>query len=197
MDTGQIIIVNLSKGRVGEDASNLLGSLVITAIQLAAMSRADVPQEQRRDFYLYVDEFQNFATESFATILSEARKYRLNLTLANQYLAQMDEATAAAVFGNVGSLLCFQTGSHDAELLAEELGHPVTPQDLLGLPRYEAYVRLLFNGQPSRPFSLRTLAPASTMTDPRRVDIIRRGSRRRYGRPVQDVARAIENAFVG
>src|SRR5581483_3305573 len=144
-----------------EDASSLLGSLVITTLQLAAMSRADVPEQARRDFFLYVDEFQHFATESFATILSEARKYRLNLTLANQYLAQMDEATSAAVFGNVGSLLCFQVGASDAEQLAEQLGHPATSQDLLGLPRYEAYVRLLMDGHPSQPFSLRTLAPMS------------------------------------
>jgi hypothetical protein len=195
MDSGQILVVNLSKGRVGEDASNLLGSLLITAVQLAAMSRADIVEEQRRDFYLYVDEFQNFATESFATILSEARKYRLSLTLANQYLAQMDEAMAAAVFGNVGSLLCFQAGANDAEFLAEQLGHEATAQDLLSLPRYEAYARLLVDGQPSRPFSLRTLAPTSTATDPRRASIIRRGSQRRYGRPVEEVARTIEHAF--
>ena len=108
------------------------------------MSRADTPEHQRRDFSLYVDEFQNFATESFATILSEARKYRLSLTIANQYLAQMDEATAAAVFGNVGSLLVFQVGASDAEALADQLGGGVTPQDLLALPRFTAYVRLAY-----------------------------------------------------
>ena len=106
-----------------------------------------------------MDEFQNFATDSFATILSEARKYRLSLTLANQYLAQMDEATAAAVFGNVGSLLVFQVGATDAEPLAEQLGGDVTPQDLLALPRYTAYARLLIDGMPSRPFSMETLPP--------------------------------------
>ena len=122
MDEGRVLIVNLSKGRIGEDASNLLGSLLISSIQLAAMSRADMPEKERRDYFLYVDEFQNFATESFATILSEARKYRLSLTLANQYLAQMDEATLDAVFGNVGSLLVFQVGARDAEVITAQLG---------------------------------------------------------------------------
>src|SRR5207248_1255541 len=106
-----------------------------------------------------VDEFQNFATESFATILSEARKYRLSITLANQYLAQLDEATSAAVFGNVGTLVSFQVGPDDAEVLAVQFGGDLTPQDLLRLPRYQAYVRLLIDGQPSRPFSMQTLPP--------------------------------------
>lgn len=194
MDEGRVLIVNLSKGRVGEDAANLLGSLAITALQLAAMSRADVSEAGRRDCYLYVDEFQNFATESFATILSEARKYRLCLTLANQYLDQMDEATAAAVFGNVGSLLCFQVGANDAELLATQLGGPATPEDLLALPRYDAYLRLLIDGQPSRSFSLGTLPPSQPQ-DATRSEVIRRVSRRRYGRPVAQVTAEIEQAF--
>ncbi len=138
LDEGRILIVNLSKGRIGEDGTTLLGSLLVTSIQLAAMSRADLAEQARRDFFLYVDEFQNFATDSFATILSEARKYRLSLTLANQYLAQMEEATLEAVFGNVGSLLVFQVGARDAEALAEQLGGDATPQDLMALPRYRA-----------------------------------------------------------
>ncbi len=194
MDRGQVLIINLSKGRVGEDASSLLGSLLITAIQLAAMSRAEVREADRPDFHLYVDEFQHFATESFATILSEARKYHLSLTLANQYLAQMDEATAAAVFGNVGSLLAFQVGAGDAETLAAQLGEPVLPHDLQALPKYEAYVRLLIDGLPSRPFSLRTAAPTQP-SEARRSDIIRRASRRQYARPVEEVAKTIEHAF--
>jgi hypothetical protein len=196
MDRGQVLIINLSKGRTGEDASSLLGSLLITSLQLAAMSRADVREDQRPDFHLYVDEFQHFATESFATVLSEARKYRLSLTLANQYLAQMDDATAAAVFGNAGSLLSFQVGAGDAETLAAQLGEPVTQQDLQALPKYEAYARLLIDGLPSRPFSLRTSAP-TPRSEPRRSEIIRRASRRRYGRPAQEVAKAIEHAFGG
>jgi hypothetical protein len=196
MDDGRVLIVNLSKGKLGEDASAMLGALLVTNFQLAAMSRAEIPEENRRDFFLYVDEFQNFATESFGVILSEARKYRLSLTIANQYLAQMEEATAEAVFGNVGSLLCFQVGAHDAETLAEQLGGDATEQDLLMLPRFTAYARLLIDGMPSRAFSMQTLAPRrSRSRDQRRADIIRRASRRRYGREAGDVAREIERAF--
>jgi hypothetical protein len=173
----------------------LLGSLVVTSIQLAAMSRADVPENNRRDFALYVDEFQNFATDSFATILSEARKYRLNLVLANQYLAQMDEATAEAVFGNVGSLLVFQAGARDAEVLAEQLGGDVTPQDLMALPKYTAYLRLLIDGMPSRPFSIETLPPPRPDEKRVRSMIIRRTSRHRYTRPAAQVEAEIRQAF--
>lgn len=132
-----------------------------------------------------------YATESFATILSEARKYRLGLTLANQYLEQLDETTLAAIFGNVGTLVCFQIGVSDAETLAQQLGGDLTPQDLLQLPRYTAYVRLLIDGQPSRPFSMQTLPPTRKTCDPRRPDIIRKTSRQRYCRPVEAVAREI------
>lgn len=122
LDDGRVLLVNLSKGRLGDDVSALLGSFLVTAIQLAAMSRADVAEGDRPDYYVYVDEFQNFATESFATILSEARKYRLALTLANQYLGQLDEATAKALFGNVGTLVSFQVGADDSEQLALQFG---------------------------------------------------------------------------
>lgn len=195
MDEGRVLIVNLSKGRIGDDASALLGSLLVTGIQLAAMSRAEVPESQRRDFFLYVDEFQNFATESFATILSEARKYRLNLTLANQYLAQMDEPTMAAVFGNVGSLLVFQVGAADAELLAEQLAGDVTPRDLIALPGYTAYLRLLIDGMPSRPFSIETLPPPQSAEAQARSAIIRRASRHRYARPASQVDAEIRKTF--
>ncbi len=195
MDEGRILIVNLSKGKIGDDSSALLGSLLVTGIQLAAMSRAEVPESQRRDFFLYVDEFQNFATESFATILSEARKYRLSLTLANQYLAQMDEQTMAAVFGNVGSLLVFQVGAADAEPLAEQLAGDVTPKDLIALPRYTAYLRLLIDGMPSRPFSVETLPPPQTVEGQARSAIIRRVSRHRYARPAEQVEKEVRAAF--
>ena len=179
MDDGRVLIVNLSKGRIGEDASMLLGAMLVTELQLAAMSRADVLESERRDYFAYVDEFQNFATESFATILSEARKYRLSLVLANQYLGQMDEPTRDAVFGNVGSLLCFQVGATDSELLADQLGGDVRPTDLMNLPKFTAYLRLLIDGMPSRPFSIETLPP-TRVCDPRRLEIIRRTSRHRY-----------------
>lgn len=197
MDNGQVLIINLSKGRIGEDASTLLGSLLVSAVQLAAMSRAELPEQDRREFFFYVDEFQNFATESFATILAEARKYRLCLTLANQYLAQMDEMMTAAVFGNIGSLLCFQVGAADADVLTAQLGSSrATPADLLTLPRYVAYARLLIDGQPSRPFSMRTLPPNAKI-DSYRAEIIRRTSRRRFGRPAGDIAAAIAREFEG
>lgn len=196
MDGGRVLLVNLSKGRVGEDASALLGAFLVTAIQQAAMSRADEAESRRRDFHLFIDEFQNFATESFATILSEARKYRLSLTIANQYLDQIDEPTRAAVFGNVGSVIAFQVGVDDAETLAAQLGGDLTPKDLLLLPRFHAYARLLIAGHPSRPFSLRTLAPAASSTrNQRRATTIRRYCRQRYGRPIQEVEHTIGQAL--
>jgi hypothetical protein len=195
MDEGKVLIVNLSKGRIGDDASTLLGSFLVTAIQLAAMSRADIAEEQRRDFYLAVDEFQNFATDSFASILSEARKYRLNLTVANQYLAQMDELTQAAVFGNIGTLVAFQVGAQDAEVIAQQLAGDLTERDLMQLPRYHAFVRLLIDGMPSRPFSMQTLPPANTPPQFDRQAVIRRYSRNRYARPLAQVEAEIRSSL--
>ena len=195
MDDGRILIVNLSKGRIGEDASTLLGALLVTSLQLAAMSRADVPENERRDFFAYIDEFQNFATKSFATILSEARKYRLSLTIANQYLAQMEEGTLDAVFGNVGSLLAFQVGPQDAETLAEQFAGDLTPQDLIALPKYTAYVRLLIDGSPSRPFSMTTLPPKKNQHSRQRSEVIRRTSRHRYAQRTGRVEREIESVI--
>jgi hypothetical protein len=196
MDEGKVLLINLSKGRVGEDASALLGAFLVTALQQAAMSRADRREDDRRDFYAYIDEFQNFATDAFATILSEARKYRLNLTVANQYLDQIDPVTRSAVFGNIGSMIVFQVGVQDAELLAEQLGGDLTPRDLLTLPRFQTYTRLLIDGQPSRPFSLRTLPPTGHSERHRLRSLsIRRYCAQRYGRPVERVEREIAAAF--
>ena len=185
MDSGKIILMNLSKGKLGEDNSAFLGSMFVTKFQLDAMSRADIPEKERRDFYLYVDEFQNFATESFATILSEARKYRLNLTMAHQYVNQLligDKSTALrdAVFGNVGSMVVFQVGSDDAEPLSLQFEEMVLPKDILSLPKYHAYYRLMIKGIPSKPFSVSTLAPPVFEQDEGRVEKIRRLSRERY-----------------
>lgn len=185
MDTGKIIIVNLSKGRLGEDTSAFLGSMLVTKFQIDAMSRADIPEAERRDFYLYVDEFQNFATESFASILSEARKYRLNLTMANQYVAQLligegKTTLKDAVFGNVGSIVCFQVGSDDAEDLSLQFEELAMPKDILSLPKYHAYVRLMIEGMPSKPFSVTTLPRPEGDHDPRRIEILRKLSRERY-----------------
>lgn len=167
MDKKKIVIVNLSKGRIGEDASHLLGSMIVTKFQIDAMSRADVPEKDRGDFYLYVDEFQNFATDSFATILSEARKYRLNLTMANQYVAQMPEAVRDAVFGNVGTTVAFQVGLDDAEPLMRAFGgeEVLAESDLMNLPKYSIYTKLLVNGMPTETFSARTLPPSPPLAD--------------------------------
>lgn len=182
MDERRILIVNLSKGRLGEDNSTLLGAFLVTSLQQAAMTRADIPEQDRRDFYLYVDEFQNFTTGSFAAVLSEARKYRFGLIVAHQYLSQLDEQTADAVWGNIGSIVAFQVGSDDADVLARQLGRfegQILPQHLSGLPKYTAYARLLIDGMPSHPFSLQTLPPPSAL-DPERAEIVRRVVRRRF-----------------
>lgn len=185
MDTGKIVLVNLSKGKLGEDTSAFLGSMLVTKFQIDAMSRADVPEKDRRDFYLYVDEFQNFATKSFATILSEARKYRLALTIAHQYVGQLtlqggDTALRDAVFGNVGSMVSFQVGSDDAEDLSQQFEEMVSVKDILSLPKYHAYVRLMIDGIPSKPFSVSTLPPPKIEQDAGRVDQLRALSRERY-----------------
>ncbi|MDD3646425.1 MAG: type IV secretion system DNA-binding domain-containing protein [Candidatus Gracilibacteria bacterium] len=159
MDNKKIIIVNLSKGIIGEDASALLGAMLVTKFQMDAMSRADIPESKREDFYLYVDEFQNFATDSFATILSEARKYKLNLVMANQYIDQMQEEVKGAVFGNVGSLVSFQVGYHDATILKEVFGKGISEDDLTNLSKYNVYLKQLIDGMPSPVFSAGTFAP--------------------------------------
>jgi len=184
MDTGKIVIVNLSKGKIGEDNSALLGSMFITKFQLDAMSRANIPENERRDFYLYVDEFQNFATESFATILSEARKYHLNLTMANQYIAQMPDEVRDAVFGNVGTTFAFQVGFDDAEYVSRQFGEEVLPSDLVSLSKYTVYMRLLIDGMPSKTFSLDTLPPPVFSSDEALVKKIVKVSRERYSQRI-------------
>ncbi len=180
MDEGKILIMNLSKGRIGEDNSRLLGALLITKLQLAAMSRVDVPEEKRKDFYLYVDEFQNFATESFANILSEARKYRLSLILGHQYISQMDETVRDAVFGNIGTLVVFRVGAEDAELLEKEFFPEFLAQDLVNLPKYNIYLKLMIDGVAGNPFSAETLPPPEMPMISNKEKIIR-SSRERYG----------------
>lgn len=159
MDQSKILIANLSKGKIGEDNSMLLGALLITKIQLSAMSRVSIPEESRKDFYLYVDEFQNFATESFINILSEARKYHLNLILAHQYIDQMPESVRKAIFGNIGTLICFRVGAIDAEYLEKEFLPEFTANDLINLSKYNIYLKLMIDGISSSPFSAKTLPP--------------------------------------
>ncbi len=183
MDHKKIVVVNLSKGKIGEDTSSLLGSMMITKFQLDAMSRANIPEKDRTDFYLYVDEFQNFATDSFATILSEARKYKLNLTMANQYIAQMPEEVRDAVFGNVGSIISFQVGFDDAEYLSGQYGEEVLPPDIVSLNKYTAYTRMLVDGMPTKTFSLDTLPPPDFETEEGRREKVIKLSRERYATP--------------
>lgn len=163
MDNKKILLLNLSKGRIGEDASALLGAMMITKIQMAVMARVDMPENKREDFYLYVDEFQNFVTNSFADILSEARKYRLNLIIAHQYIAQLvtNDSTRVrdAVFGNVGTLVTFRVGADDAEFLAKEFVPTFDETDLVNLTKYDIYLKLMIDGVASNPFSATTLPP--------------------------------------
>lgn len=196
MDTGKIVLVNLSKGKLGEDTSAFIGSMLVTKFQIDAMSRADIPEAERKDFFLYVDEFQNFATKSFATILSEARKYRLALTMAHQYTGQLtigqgDTSLRDAVFGNVGSMVSFQIGSDDAEDLSLQFEEMVSAKDILSLPKYHAYMRLMIDGVPSKPFSVGTLAPPKGEQDEGRVEILRDLSRERYAQKRADVEEKI------
>ncbi len=165
MDEQKIFIVNLSKGRIGEDNMRLLGGMLITKMQLAAMERVDTPEHERKDFFMYVDEFQNFANPSFASILSEARKYRLALILAHQYIEQLDETVRDAVFGNIGTMIMFRVGSPDAQFLETEFAPTFTPEDLTNLPKYHIYLKLMVDGVATEPFSATTLPPISSITD--------------------------------
>ena len=157
MDGRWVLVANLSKGQLGQETSALLGSLLIAGLELAALGRAEIPEQDRRDFYLYVDEFQTFATLSFAGILQEARKYRLNLIMAHQYLGQLEEEVRDAVFGNVGTIITFGLGAEDAKYLAREFYPTFSEADFLNLPRYYIYVRLMIDGVMSKPFSGTTL----------------------------------------
>ena len=191
MDEGKILIVNLSKGLIGEDVSLLMGGLLITKLQLAAMSRVDTPEEKRKDFFLYVDEFQNFATRAFVNILSEARKYRLSLILAHQYIAQMEEAVRDAVFGNVGTIVSFRVGAENAEYLEKEFAPEFRAQDLVSLPKYNIYLKLMIDGVAGRPFSAQTLPPFPPPEKSNKEKIIR-VSRERYGTKREIVEKKIK-----
>lgn len=159
MDEGRILLVNLAKGKIGEDVAALLGALLVSRIGLAGLSRSDVPEASRKDFYLYLDEFQNFTTLSLANMLSELRKYRVNLILAHQYLAQLDLQVRDAILGNVGSVISFRLGLADAEILSKEFWPEFSAEDLIRLPNYSAYIKLMVRGAVTRPFSAETLQP--------------------------------------
>ncbi|MDD5547378.1 MAG: type IV secretion system DNA-binding domain-containing protein [Candidatus Pacebacteria bacterium] len=200
MDKKKILIVNLSKGRIGEDNSSLLGAMIITKLQLAAMSRIEVPEAQRIDFNLYVDEFQNFATDSFAMILSEARKYRLDLILAHQYLGQLETDGSSrvqdAIFGNVGTMISFRVGAEDGEFLEKEFQPDFMMNDFVNLPKYNFYIKLMIDGVASRPFSAQTIAPMPVPEENFKNMLIE-ASRKNYGTPQEVVEKKIASEWVG
>ena len=192
MDDGKILIVNLSKGLLGEDNSSVLGSFLVTKIQLAAMSRSDIPNiEDRRPFYLYVDEFQNFATDSFATILSEARKYGLNLTVANQYISQMSETVRDAVFGNVGTMISFRVSADDAPILSKQFEPQFEANDLLQMHNRNFVINMVIRGEKAPAFSARTLQLPPSQTD--NTAAIVEHTRANYSRRREDVEAEINN----
>ncbi len=203
MDNQKILLINLSKGKIGGINSQLLGLVVVSKINMAAMSRADMAAEDRKDFYLYVDEFQNFASDTFATILSEARKYRLNLIMAHQYIAQLSEGAGGvtqgganskikdAVFGNVGTMMNFKVGAEDAEYFEKEYSPLLSAQDILSIANYKAYVKLNINNTTSRVFSMDTLYDPSKKND-KVLEIMKKYSRMKYGRKKEFVDAEIE-----
>ncbi|MBU6447416.1 type IV secretion system DNA-binding domain-containing protein [Patescibacteria group bacterium] len=203
MDTGKILLINLAKGRTGEINSKLLGLIIVSKLQMAALSRTDIPEENRKDFYLYVDEFQNFITDAFSTILSEARKYRLNLNIAHQYLGQLEQAAGAqgagskdlrdAVFGNAGTEICFRIGVEDAEIMAKEFAPVFSDFDLVNIDRFNAYVKLMINGTASKPFNMATLPPMAGGSA-EMANAVRQMSRLKYGRPKEEVEAEILEA---
>ncbi|MDA2935611.1 type IV secretion system DNA-binding domain-containing protein [Patescibacteria group bacterium AH-259-L05] len=197
MNTKKIFLINVSKGRIGEDNSSLLGAMLITKIQLASMERVRIPEEERQDFYLYVDEFQNFVTDAFAGMLSEARKYRLNLIIVHQYIGQLvtDQSTKVrdSVFGNVGTMVTFRVGAADAEFLEKEFEPEFTPQDIVNLPNYRIYLKLMVDNVTSRPFSAKTIPPF-TLQGQKPVDAKKliETSRKLYARPTAEVEQEIK-----
>lgn len=195
MNGQKILLVNVSKGRIGEDNSAILGAMLITKIQLAAMERVRIPEDDRKDFYLYVDEFQNFATDSFVNILSEARKYRLNLIIAHQYIGQLvsDTSTAVrdAVFGNAGTIITFRVGAADAEFLEQEFTPEFLQNDLIRLANRDIYIKLMIDGISSRPFSAKTITLSLPKEDDAKREEIIKASRLKYARPVKIVEEEI------
>lgn len=195
MDNKKILLLDLSKGKVGEDNSALLGAMIITKLQLAALSRVDIPETERQDFYLYVDEFQNFVTDSFATILSEARKYRLNLTMGHQYIGQLtpdnNPKVRDAVFGNVGTMVVFRVGAADAEYLETEFEPTFAPTDIVNLPKFHIILKLMINGVASDPFTAITM-PVNEDWRVGDAQKVIKVSRERYANPRDQVEDKIQ-----
>ena len=190
MDNKKILLMKVSKGLLGEENSNVIGAMIITKLYQAAMSRQDLPEEQRVDFYMYIDEFQNFATDTFREILSEARKYRLNLTMAHQYMGQLNEEIKKTVFGNVGSIISFRVGGEDAGVLENEYEPVFKVRDMINLAVRDFYIKLSVDGETGDPFSGRTV-DMTYLPESYRDRIIAQ-SREKYARPLSEVEEMIE-----
>jgi hypothetical protein len=201
MDNKKILIVNLAKGLVGEINANLLGMIIVSKLQMAALERASIPEELRYDFFLYIDEFQNFITDSIATILSEARKYRLELIIAHQYMKQLEDnkgktSVRDAVIGNAGTLVSFRIGIEDAEVLAKEFAPVFGAYDLINVEQYTAYTKLLIDNTASKPFNMQIYPPQPGNKE--LAAAIKELSRLKYGRPrAQVTAEIMERAQLG
>ena len=193
MDEQKILLINLSKGRLGELNSYLLGLVIVGKILMASLSRTDMPEHERKDFYLYIDEFQNVTTRSIATILSEARKYRLDLTIAHQFLGQLEEEIKKAVFGNVGTMVVFRIGTEDAEFLEKQFSPVFSAKDLLGIENRKAYIKLLIHGEPARAFNIHI--PPPDHGNPERKQKLIELSRLKYGRPREEIETSIRERY--
>jgi len=194
MDEGKIFLVNLAKGRIGETNAHLLGMILVGKIFLAAMSRVDIAEEQRKDFYFYIDEFQNVTTKSIASILSEARKYKLSLTIAHQFIGQLEEDIKKAVFGNVGSMVAFRIGNEDAEFVSKQFEPVFSAEDLINIPNFNAYNKLLINGKTARPFNMQTFP--SEKSDIAVAEKVKELSSLKFGRPASEIEREINKRFL-
>jgi hypothetical protein len=190
MDEKKILLVSLSKGKIGDINSHLLGMVIVGKLLMAALSRTEIPEDQRSDFYLYIDEFQNFTTDSISVILSEARKYRLALTIAHQFIGQLSEEISKAVFGNVGSMCAFRVGSEDAEALQKQFAPAFDADDLINVDNFNCFAKLLLNNETSAPFNMKTYPPKKG--NPKLAEAYKELSRYKYGRDREVVEREIK-----
>jgi len=194
MDEEKILIINLSKGLLGDINSYLLGMIVVGKLMMASFSRVDIPEDQRKDFYLYIDEFQNITTDTISTIFSEARKYHLNLTVANQFLGQLKEPILKSVFGNVGTMICFRVGNDDSEFLAKYFAPVFSAYDLINLDNFDAYIKLTIQGQVSRAFNMRINKPIDS--DLSKLESLKQLSSLKYARPRSEIEEEIQKGYI-
>lgn len=198
MNNGKILLMNLSKGETGDINSKLLGMIIVSKLQVAALRRQRLPKEERKDFFLYIDEFQNYVTDSIEVILSEARKYRMGLAMAHQYLAQLEQDKGKkganlkdAIFGNVGTMMAYKIGAQDAEYMAKEMNPIFSDQDLINIDKFKAVIKLSIDTQPSKPFSITPLNPYTEKGDIEAAEAYKQLSRLKYGRDKEFVEREI------